>query len=70
MLEAIAEFFFEVFIEVIFYKSFRFIGACVKWLFFLGKKSFKTILKESWNGRLGLLTIIFIVGILITISNY
>ena len=69
MLEAIIEFFLEVFIELIVFTSFRFIGACVKWLFYRGKKSFKIIRKESWNGRIGLLTIIVIVGILIFMSN-
>ena len=58
MLEAIATFFFEVLAEIFVYTAPRFIGACTKWLFYRGKKSFSEIRKESWNGRLGLLIII------------
>ncbi|WP_299366390.1 hypothetical protein [Winogradskyella sp.] len=41
----------------------RDIGASIKWCFYLNKKRFKDIIKESWNGsgRIGLFFILVIV---------
>ena len=69
MLEAIAEFFLGILFEFLAYSAPRFIGACTKWLFYRGEKSFSEIRKESWNGRLGLLIIIITFGSLIYIYN-
>ncbi len=43
---------------------FKLIGASLKWCFYLGKKSYKDILKEEWNTRLGFFLIVIILVII------
>lgn len=56
---------FEALIETAFgelaYGLFRIIGACFRFLF-LRKYTFKEVLNQNWNGRVGLLVVLLIIG--------
>jgi hypothetical protein len=67
MIESIVEFIVEVLIESIVYSFPKYLGACLKWVLYLGKKSFKDILDEPWNRRIGASIILLIVSALIFI---
>jgi hypothetical protein len=58
---------FEALIETAFgelvYRLFRIIGACFRFLF-LRKYRFKEVLNQNWNGRVGLLVVLLIAGII------
>jgi hypothetical protein len=56
--------FIGMIIQEIFLSSIRIIGAGVRWLFLKKKFSFKEIRSQSWNGRVGLITM-FIIGLLV-----
>lgn len=43
----------------------RFLGACIKWCFYLGRKDFKTLKDENWNGRLAVIVITLVVLIIL-----
>ncbi|GAB4155843.1 MAG: hypothetical protein Tsb0033_05640 [Winogradskyella sp.] len=46
----------------------KYFGASFKWLFYLGKKPFTTILQEEWNRRLGLFIIVLTIVIIVNLS--
>ncbi|WP_411766595.1 hypothetical protein [Winogradskyella sp. A3E31] len=62
--EVVIEIFGRLFIEAL-PPLFKRIGARAKWLFYLGKKDYKLILKQNWNHTLG--TLIFIGAFLLSI---
>jgi hypothetical protein len=41
----------------------------MKWIFFFGKKPISIIKKENWNNRIGFITIISIIGLIIFLVN-
>lgn len=47
----------------------RFIGTSLKWCFYLGRRKFKDILDESWNGRLGFAFIALLFHLLVILPN-
>ena len=59
-------FFVDVIIEKFLFNFVR-VGAFVRWVFLKKKKSYKNVLKENWNGRVGILMFVFIVFL---ISKY
>lgn len=66
-MEIILEFLSGIFIETL-PELLKYFGASIKWLFYLGKKPFTTILKEEWNRRLGLFVIVLTIVIIVNIS--
>ena len=64
ILEIIFSFFQEVIPHII-----KLIGALVRWAFFLGRKNFITIINEEWNKRIGFLTVVIIVALIIVLNN-
>lgn len=63
----------EFIVEVIFtgiIESFpKFIGTSVRWCFYLGRKSYRTVFKEDWNKRVGFAVIGIIILLLITLNS-
>ena len=47
---------------------FNFIGAVVKSIYYMGSKSFEEVMKEDWNGRLGLI-ITFVITLILSIVS-
>ncbi|WP_299128037.1 hypothetical protein [uncultured Winogradskyella sp.] len=43
----------------------KFFGACIRWLFYLGRKKLNVILTEDWNLRVGFITLVIIIIIII-----
>jgi len=70
--EFIGEILGQVFIEIIFNKiinpSLKIIGSLILWIISLGKTPFKDIMKKDSNTRIGFITIILLVFILMFIS--
>jgi len=70
--EFIVEILGQVFIEIIFNKiinpSLKIIGSLILWIISLGKTPFKDIMKKDSNTRIGFITIILLVFILMFIS--
>ena len=60
MLEFLAELLGQFFIEML-PSLFKRIGASVKWLFYLGRKRFKILIKEEWNKRIGFVVFILLI---------
>ncbi|EDP72314.1 hypothetical protein FBALC1_14472 [Flavobacteriales bacterium ALC-1] len=60
ILEIIAESFYEIIPNII-----KLLGASIRYCFFLGKKNFKIVFKEEWNKRVGFLTIVIVIGLII-----
>lgn len=52
------ETFFEILFQTIIWTFIKGIGASIRWIFLQRKYSFKEILSQNWNGRIGLLVII------------
>ncbi|ARV09353.1 hypothetical protein BTO05_06765 [Winogradskyella sp. PC-19] len=52
MADFIGEFLGQLMIEIL-PSLFKRIGVSVKWLFYLGRKKFKILIKEEWNKRIG-----------------
>lgn len=65
MLDSILEFIGGIIREAI-PDLLRLLGACIKWIFYLGKRKFKDIQKEEWNMRVGF---IFVVIMLVLFIN-
>jgi len=59
MLEVLAEFIGQFFIELL-PTIFKYLGASLKWLLFLGQKKFNSILQESWNKILGFIVFVLL----------
>ncbi|APY08845.1 hypothetical protein BWZ20_11275 [Winogradskyella sp. J14-2] len=67
MLEGLLEFLAGIIQEAI-PDILKYFGASFKWLFYLGKKPFTTILQEEWNRRLGLFVIVLIIVIIVNLN--
>lgn len=63
------EFIIEVIFTAIFESLPKLIGTSVRWCFFLGKKSYKTVFNEEWNKRVGFAVIGSIILLLISFNN-
>ena len=59
MADFIGEFLGQLMIEIL-PSLFKRIGASVKWLFYLGRKRFKILIKEEWNKRIGFVVFILL----------
>ncbi len=57
---AILDIILETIVQAVFEAFPRFLGVMIKWIFYLGKKQINEIKKESWNTRIGIVTIIII----------
>lgn len=57
------------FIGQFIFDSFKWIGIITKWILYLGKKPINQIKKENWNNRIGLITFLAIIGLIIYIVN-
>ncbi len=51
-------------------QSVKHIGASIKWIFLRKKFSYKEILKQNWNNRIGLLFIIFVIATVMYFTSY
>lgn len=67
ILEAFLEFLAGIIQEAIL-DLLKYTGASFKWLFYLGKKPFRTILQEEWNRRLGLFLVVLTIVIIVNLS--
>ena len=61
----------EVILDALFYGIIeslpKFLGTSIRWCFYLGKKSFSTVLQEDWNRRIGFIAIAIIILIITSI---
>lgn len=64
MADFIGEFLGQLIIEIL-PSLFKCIGASVKWLFYLGRKRFKILIKEEWNKRIGFVVFILLAYVII-----
>ena len=46
------------------------IGTAVRWFFLRNKYSYKEILEQDWNGRVGLLTIILFAFLIVKLTSF
>lgn len=68
-MEFLVEILGQIFLDSI-PSSFKYIGAVVKWIFYLGKRNFNVIKKEKGNKRIGFITFLIIVYLIIRIAFY
>jgi hypothetical protein len=61
--------FISEFISQFIFDKFKWIGIFIKWIFYLGKKPINQIKKENWNNRIGFITIISLIGLIIYLVN-
>lgn len=67
-MDTLIEFLVE-FIGQFIFDSFKWIGIIIKWIFFLGKKPISQIKLENWNNRIGFVTFLALIGLIIYIVN-
>jgi hypothetical protein len=61
--------FLSEFIKQFIFEKLKWIGIIMKWIFFFGKKPISIIKKENWNNRIGFITIISLIGLIIFLVN-
>ncbi|WP_299123302.1 hypothetical protein [uncultured Tenacibaculum sp.] len=61
--------FFSGFLEEILFSSISKLGAFIRWLFLKRKYSYNEVLKQDWNGRIGLLAIILMIYLIFYFKN-
>ena len=57
------------FIRQFIFDKLKWIGIIIKRIFYLGKKPINQIKKENWNNRIGLITFLALIGLIIYIVN-
>jgi hypothetical protein len=62
------EFIVEGFFTALFESLPKLIGTSIRWCYYRGKKKFSVVFEEDWNKRVGLITIILIIVIIVNIS--
>jgi hypothetical protein len=62
------EFISGIFFQILFDSLPKLIGTTIRWCYYGGKKRFSVVLEEDWNKRVGLITIILIIVIVINLS--
>jgi len=65
MIELLGQFIFDSIIQ-----SLNHIGAAIKWFFLRNKLSYKEILKQNWNNRIGILFIALVVIFIMYLTSY
>lgn len=58
--------FISQFIQDLIPSAIKRLGAFIRWVFFRNKYSYKEVLEQNWNGRIGVLFIILIVVLIMT----
>ena len=66
---SLLEIFVETIFEEILWSFIKRLGSGIRWLFLKSKYSYNEIYKQDWNGRVGIITICYIVGLLYLIYN-
>ena len=63
-----SEFIRGIFFQILFDSLPKLIGTTIRWCYYGGKKRFSVVLEEDWNKRVGLITIVLIIVIVINLS--
>lgn len=66
--EFIIEFLISFFQEAI-PSIIKLFGALIRWIFYLGRKKLSTLLKEEWNKRVGFVSLVIIIVVVIDLST-
>ena len=65
---SLVEGFLETFFQEVLWASIKRLGSFVRWVFLKRKYSYNDIYKQDWNGRVGIITICFIVVLIIGLN--
>jgi len=62
-----ADFLAQIFQELII-QNLNYVGASIKWIFLRKKYSFKELLDQNWNTRIGALVIVALIALIVYLS--
>lgn len=62
------EFISGIFFQILFESLPKLIGMTIRWCYYGGKRRFSVVLEEDWNKRVGLITIVLIIVIIINLN--